>query len=394
MKPSPKQIDELLTRGVAEVIDREHLKARLLKGEKLRLKLGIDPTGPILHLGHSVPLRLLRRFQNLGHTVIFLVGDFTASIGDPSGRKESRPPLTGKEIKKNMKTYLQQAGMILDIKRVEVRYNNEWFGKMSLTEMFKLFGGVTYGQVSARRDFQERIQAHDENFTISEFSYPIYQGYDSVALKADVEVGGTDQKFNMLMGRRIQRRYSMPEQDVITVPLLEGLDGVNKMSKSEDNYIGLMEAADEVYGKIMTVPDALMARYFEFCTDVDLDEIKKILKGNPRDAKMRLAREVVALYHGAAAARKAEEQFVRTFQKHETPDHVSHITYHVSQMSIVELLVKTKLAASKSEARRVVEQGGVKVDGKVIDNPDATIKLTKQGVLLQRGKRHFVRVTT
>lgn len=341
MKPTEQQIDELLTRGVAEVIEREHLKARLIKGEKLRIKFGIDPTAPTLHLGHSVPLRLLRRFQDLGHTVIFLVGDFTALIGDPTGRIESRPPLSETDVKKNMASYIKQAKMILDIKQVEIRYNSEWFTKMSTAEMFQLFSKVTYGQVVARRDFQKRIQDRDEDFTFVEFMYPIYQGYDSVALKADVEVGGTDQKFNMLMGRRIQRRYDMAEQDVITVPLLEGLDGVKKMSKSEGNYIGLPEFFDVKYGKLMTVPDSLILRYFDLCTDIPLRQIKKIgdamKKGeNPRDSKMRLARQIVALYHGEAAARKAEEQFVRVFQKKSTPEQIPNFQFLISNLGEIK----------------------------------------------------------
>lgn len=398
-----KKIDELLTRGVAEVIERDHLQGRLQNGEKLRVKFGIDPTGPILHLGHSVALRVLRRFQELGHTVIFLVGDFTARIGDPTGRIESRPRLNDQEIRKNMKTYAAQAGKILDMSRVEVRYNNEWFGKMHAMEMFTLFGRVTYGQVIARRDFKKRL-AEDEDFTFSEFMYPVYQGYDSVALNADVEVGGTDQKFNMLMGRRIQKRYGQTPQDVVTVSLLEGLDGVKKMSKSEDNYIGLAETPESTYGKIMTIPDALILRYFELCSTVALSEIEKmrtaIQQGaNPRDAKMRLAREIVALLHGPDKAQQAEENFVKLFQRREKPEIVKEVKIRsdrsqMKRLNICDALVFVTLASSKSEARRLVEQKGVKVDGKIVDDPGAMISIIKSGVLIQKGKRHFVRVRT
>ena len=391
------KIDEVLTRGVEEVIVKENLRKRLESGKKLRIKLGIDPTGSVLHLGHTVVLRKLKDFQDLGHQVIFLIGDFTARIGDPTGRSAARKPMTDKEIKDNMKSYDRQAGLILDMKKVEIRYNSEWLAKLDFQELVMLASKVTYAQVSQRADFKDRIK-NDQDLSLQEFLYPMMQGYDSVALKADVEIGGTDQKFNLLMGRQLQKRYNQGPQDIVTCPLLEGLSGGDKMSKSLNNYIALTEKPEEMYGKIMSLTDNLIVRYFELCTDLpaaEISGIKQDLAGgkvNPRDYKMKLAYEAVKIYHGEKEAAKAQEYFVKTVQKKETPEKISNFQFPISNANIAELLVGVKLAASKGEARRLIEQGGVKIDGNVIKDINKIVEITANGVLLQKGKRGFARV--
>jgi len=391
------KIDEVLTRGVEEVIVKENLRKRLESGKKLRIKLGIDPTGSVLHLGHTVVLRKLKDFQDLGHQVIFLIGDFTARIGDPTGRSAARKPMTDKEIKDNMKSYDRQAGLILDMKKVEIRYNSEWLAKLDFQELVMLASKVTYAQVSQRADFKDRIK-NDQDLSLQEFLYPMMQGYDSVALKADVEIGGTDQKFNLLMGRQLQKRYNQGPQDIVTCPLLEGLSGGDKMSKSLNNYIALTEKPEEMYGKIMSLTDNLIVRYFELCTDLpaaEISGIKQDLAGgkvNPRDYKMKLAYEAVKIYHGEKEAAKAQEYFVKTVQKGEMPKKISNFQFPISNANIAELLVEVKLAASKGEARRLIEQGGVKIDGNVIKDINKIVEITANGVLLQKGKRGFARV--
>ncbi len=392
-----ERINEALTRGAEEVIVKENLEKRMLAGKPLRIKLGIDPTGSVLHLGHAVVLRKLRQFQDLGHQVILLIGDFTARIGDPTGRSSARKPLSDKEINDNMKSYQKQAGLILDMKKVEVRYNSEWLNKLDFKELVILSSKVTYAQVSQRADFKERIK-NDQDLSLQEFLYPVMQGYDSVALKADVEIGGTDQKFNLLMGRQLQKRYNQEPQEIITCPLLEGLSGGDKMSKSLDNYIALTEKPEEMYGKIMSLTDELIVRYFELCTDLPEAEIKSIaaeLKGgktNPRDLKMRLAREIVKVYHGEKSATAAEDYFVRTIQKKETPTDIKSLKLKVQSLNIVELLVQTGLASSKGEARRLIEQGGIKIDGEAVKDIKKEVDLSKE-IMLQRGKLQFIKVT-
>lgn len=390
MKPTKQQLEELFTRGVAEVIEREHLKTRLLKGETLRLKLGIDPTGPDLHIGHAVVLWKLRSFQELGHKVIIVVGDFTAMIGDPSGHDKMREPLTQAEIQKNLTTFKKQALMVLDPKHTEFAHQTKWFGKMPAHEILGLTKIFSVWRI-LERDLYKRRRKAGEELSLLEFLYPVFQAYDSVAIKADVEFGGTDQTFNLLQGRKIQPHFGQQQQDIFTVELIEGLDG-RKMSKTYGNTVKLLDTPENKYGKIMSLKDDLMEKYFIQCTRLPMEEVKRILKGNPRDAKMRLAREIVELYHGKEAAKKAEETFVRTFQKHEVPSEVKELRIKNQELSIVELLVKAKLAESKSEARRTIEQGGVKVDGTVITDPNANITLTPKGTLVQKGKRHFVKV--
>jgi len=387
-----KKTKEILSRGVEEIIIKKHLEKRLLKGEKLRIKFGIDPTADILHLGHSVCLLKLREFQDLGHQIIFLIGDFTARIGDPTGRTTSRIPLSLKQIQENMRNYKKQAGLILNMNKVEVLYNSEWWDKIDLKEMMLLAAKVTYSQISARADFKKRL-AEDKDFTLEEFIYPVLQGYDSVMLKADVEIGGTDQKFNMLMGRRIQKRYNQEPQDVITCQLLEGLDGKEKMSKSLNNYIGLSEKPEQMYGKIMSLPDNLIKRYFELTTRIDEKEIKKILKEKPRLAKAGLAREIVKMYYGEKKAKIAEIEFNKVFKEKKLPSKIPIFFTSKRVYPILELLFDSKLAPSKSEAKRVILQKGVKINNVLKTDWKEKIKIKKE-LIIQVGKRRFIKVKT
>lgn len=394
-KPSSQQLNELLTRGVEKIIVKKHLEKRLLNGDKLRLKFGIDPTGSVLHIGHMVVLRKLREFQELGHTVIFLIGDFTARIGDPTGRASARPPMTDEQIKENMKEYQNQASKILDIKKTEVRYNSEWWNKMNVKDMILLAAKVTYSQVSAREDFKNRI-ANGQDFTVQELLYPLLQGYDSVALKADVEFGGTDQEFNLLMGRHIQKRYDQEPQDSITCPLLLGTDG-RKMSKSYDNYIGVLEPPSGMYGKIMSAVDDVILDYFTLCTNVPINEISEMEREmktgslNPRDAKARLAREIVTIYHGEKAARDAEAEFERIFKHKEMPSVIPVHKVGKKDCVLIKELVRAGLVQSNSEAKRIIEQNGVKIDGKTQTLADEGIITIGEGRIVQVGKRKVVK---
>lgn len=391
------KIEELLVRGVDEIINEEHLKKRLRSGEKLRVKFGIDPTGSDLHLGHSVPLRKLKQFQDLGHKVIFLIGDYTATIGDPSGRSETRKVITEKQVKNNMKDYIDQASKILNIRKIEVRYNSEWYEKKGALFLFELTSRFTMARVMERDDFKKRIK-EDVDISVLEILYPLIQGYDSVELKADVEIGGRDQKFNLLMGRKVQKRYGQPEQDIITVPLLEGTDGVRKMSKSYDNYIGLAENPLKMYGKIMSIPDGVMWKYFRLLTNIPFGEIEDMQNKvfplamlSPKDAKMRLAKEIVVMYHGKEKAEEAEKEFNKIFKEKKLPSDIPKIKIKESKLNILDLLVQAKLTSSKSEARRLVEQNAVEIDSK-IQNNWRTIITIKSGLIIQVGKRRFAKI--
>ena len=391
-----QRIKELLNRGVAEIIERSHLEKKLRSGKRLRVKLGIDPTAPYLHLGHSIVLRKLRQFQELGHQIVFLIGDFTAQIGDPSARLNKRRPLTPEEVKKNMATYKAQAGKILDIKKVEIRYNSEWYKKKDSSFFLDLTSRFTFARLIERDDFQERIKKNIE-ITMLELIYPILQGYDSVVLKADVEIGGTDQKFNLLFARRVQKKYGQIPEDIITVPLLIGTDGVRKMSQSFGNYIKLTENPNSMFGQIMSIPDTLIWHYFELLTNLPKREIKTLKEKvehfqiTPKDAKSRLAKEIVAFYYGKKQASRAEKEFERVFKKGELPTEISKVKVFKKPFNILDLLLKTKLALSKSEAKRLVLQGGVKIDGLVQKDWKKTIKV-KKGMIIQVGKRRFVKV--
>lgn len=377
------KIEEALTRGVAEVMVREHLEAAMRSGKQLRVKFGIDPTAPDLHLGHTVPLRKLRQFQELGHTAILLIGDFTAKIGDPAGRSQERKPLTDREVKANMKRYLSQAGKVVDAERAEIVYNSSWFDKEGLSEAIELTRAATFQQVMHRADFKKRFEAGDD-ITLTEILYPILQGYDSVKVRADVELGGTDQTFNLFMGRRVQRHFKMGEQDVITVPLLEGTDGVHKMSKSFGNTIALDDAPDVMFGKIMAIPDQLIGRYYEFLTDAE------DIVSDPREGKLKLAEIIVDMYHGGGAGVRARNEFTRVFAEKGKPSDIPTVSVGASEMPLADLLVAVKLAASKNEARRLIEQGGVYVNDARTTDPHEVIAVAD--TLIQVGPRRFVRV--
>ncbi|PIP27804.1 MAG: tyrosine--tRNA ligase [Candidatus Moranbacteria bacterium CG23_combo_of_CG06-09_8_20_14_all_35_22] len=391
-----KLIDELLERGTEEVIVKDHLKKRMMAGEKLRIKLGIDPTGSVLHLGHAVVLKKLKQFQDLGHQVIFLIGDFTAKIGDPTGRASARKPLTEEDIKKNMESYQKQAGIMLDMEKVEVRYNSEWLAKLSFKDLIILTSKITYAQMAQRADFKERIK-NDIDLSMQEFMYPAMQGYDSVVLKADVELGGTDQKFNLLMGRQLQKRYDQKPQDVLTCPLLEGLGGTDKMSKSLNNFISLTEEAESMFGKVMSLTDELIVRYFELCTEISLEEIKKIKKDlenskvNPRDVKIKLAFEITKIYHGEKKANEAKEYFEKVISRKEMPDEVKEEKVNEGER-LIDFIVKIKLAQSNADAKRKIEQGGVSLDGEIIKDIQTKISKAMEGKILKVGKREFRKI--
>jgi tyrosyl-tRNA synthetase len=396
VETNPQKIKNLLNRGVEEVISKKHLEKRLRAGKKLRVKFGIDPTSADLHLGHAVPLRKLKEFQDLGHQVIFLIGDFTALIGDPSGRIAARRPLKPEEIKKNMANYVKQAAKILDIKKVEVRYNSEWYGKKRMDFLMDLASHFTFARLIERSEFKKRI-AKDIDITMLELLYPLMQGYDSVELKADVEIGGTDQKFNLLMGRRVQKKYGQREQDIMTLPLLIGTDGVMKMSKSYNNYIKLTETAFEIYGKIMSIPDKLIWHYLELLTDFPLKEIEeeknKVYKRvlNPREVKAKLAREIVRMYHGKKAVFLAEKEFLRIFKEKKLPAKIPKIALKNKKINLLDLLTRGGLASSKTEAKRLIVQGGVKIDGRTRKDWREEIEL-KEGQVVQVGKKKFLRI--
>lgn len=393
---NPKKIEEILTRGVEEIIEKKSLVKKLKSGKPLRIKFGIDPTAPDIHLGHAVPLRKLKQFQELGHKIILIIGDFTARIGDPSGRSETRKPLTKKEVADNLKKYLSQADKIIDIKKTEIHYNGEWFAKDGVARLLELSRAGSIQQVLRRADFRKRI---DEGYDISllEALYPLFQGYDSVKVGADVEIGGSDQKFNLLMGRRVQRHYKIPEQDIMTVPLLEGIDGVKKMSKSYGNYIAVDETPNDMFEKIMRLPDNLIVKYFLLCADKSEKEIQKIKtdmehgKFNPRDAKAKLAKEIISLYHKKPAAQKAEKEFNRIFKEKKMPSEMLSIKITAKTINVLDLLVKTKLASSKAEAKRLIEQKGVKIDDEIQEDWRKNIPI-KSGMIIQVGKRKFAKI--
>lgn len=387
-----QKIEELLTRGVEEVIDKAHLEERLLKGEQLRVKLGIDPTAKDLHLGHTVVLRKLRQFQNLGHEAVFIIGDFTATIGDPSGRETLRPSLSPEQIKENMKNYLTEAGKVIDIKKAEVRYNSEWYGKKDAGFLMDLSSKFTIARLLERDDFQKRLK-QDVDIGLLEIMYPLLQGYDSLEVKADLELGGTDQKFNLLMGRKVQKRFGQPEQDIITVPLIEGLDGVRKMSKSLGNFIGISDEPANMFGKVMSVPDSLMVKYFTLLTDVSQNEIELLKKDrlnpslaekSPKEWKQRLAFEIVKMYHGENEAAKARDEWDRVFSKGEYPSEMEE----VEGGRLVDVVEKGA-EVSSTQAKTLIDQGAVKVNEEVIKEWNRQVN---GGDVIRMGPKRFVRI--
>jgi len=391
------KIDEILTRGVEEAIIEKDIKDDLKSGRKLRIKLGIDPTAPDIHLGHTVALRKMKQFQEAGHQLVLIIGDFTAAIGDPSGRSDLRKPLTSEQIKENEKNYLTEISKVIDIKKTEIHHNSDWYNRLGAMFLYELSSKVTVAKVLDRDDFQKRLN-NDQDVSMLEILYPLLQGYDSVEVKADIELGGTDQKFNLLMGRKIQKRYGQKPQNVMTVPLIEGTDGVRKMSKSYGNYIGISEDPNLVFGKVMSIPDELIIKYFKLLTDVSLNEIDKMSKEldtpgkvNPRDIKVRLAKEIISEYHDTKVAETAYKNFEQVFVKNEIPTDISEFAVMDKNWPLAELLHFTGLTSSKTEARRMIEQGGVKVDGAVIGDREAVVR-PKSGMVLQVGKRKFIRI--
>jgi len=391
-----EKIKNLLSRGAVNIIEKDSLEKKLNSGKKLRIKFGADPTAADLHLGHMVCLKKLKEFQDLGHQIIFIIGDYTAKIGDPSGRNKTRPSLSDAEIKKNTKTYLDQVGKILDIKKIKIYKNSQWFSKMSLADILNLSSKFTVAQILERDDFEKRIKNKVEIY-YHETIYPMMQAYDSVMVMSDVEVGGNDQIFNMLAGRELQKKMGQEPQDILTMPLLIGLDGKEKMSKSFGNYIGIAESSNEQFGKIMSLPDNLIIEYMLLLTDIqtkNINEIeKKIKEGkiNPRDAKIKLAFEIVKFFHGEEKAEKAKEEFERVFSKKETPKDMPVVKIDTNKINLVELLVNNKILPSKSEARRLIEQRAVEINGEKIKNWKEEIEIKKEAVL-KIGKKRFVRI--
>lgn len=388
-------ISEII-RGAAEVIHEADLEKRLKEGRPLRIKVGFDPTAPDLHLGHTVILNAMRRFQDLGHQVIFLIGDFTGMIGDPSGKNVTRKPLTREEVTANAGTYAEQVYKVLDRERTELRFNSEWFSDMSAADMIRLASRHTVARMLERDDFEKRYRA-EQPIAIHEFLYPLVQGHDSVALRADVEMGGTDQKFNLLVGRQLQQQSGQAPQVIITWPLLEGTDGVQKMSKSLGNYIGINEPADDMFGKLMSVSDELMWRYFEllsFRPQADILRLQEEVAGgaNPRDAKFALAEEIVDRFHGAGAGERARGAFIARFQKGQMPDDMPEFSLESGSdgLGIAAALTACGLTASNSEAFRMIRQGAVRVDGQKVDSRELVLDKGFVGVL-QVGKRRFAR---
>ena len=398
-------IDEqlaFLKKGTVDLIREEDLKSKLERsaatGKPLRIKLGLDPTAPDIHIGHTVVIRKLKAFQDLGHTVIFLIGDFTGMIGDPSGKNVTRPPLSREQINENAETYKAQMFKLLDPDKTELRFNGEWMDKFTAADFVKLTAKTTDKQILERDDFTKRMD-EEKPISLHELLYPLVQGYDSVALKADVELGGTDQKFNLLMGRNLQREFEQEPQVIMTTPLLEGLDGVQKMSKSLNNYIGIDELPDQMFGKVMSISDDLMWRYYELLTDMTVDDVNalkfKVESGaeHPRDLKVALAKSIITDFHSAQSADKAEEEFNRRFVQKEIPEEIEETSVPSRVYKLPDLLMATGLAASKGEAKRLIEQGGVRINGEKASSTAAEIELAgSSSYLLQVGKLKFLRV--
>jgi len=398
--PAEEQLRQI-RRGAADIIVETELLAKLERsrrtGEPLKVKLGLDPTAPDLHLGHTVVLRKLRDFQDLGHQIIVIIGDFTGLIGDPSGRSETRKPLTWDEIRANAETYRVQLGKILDIERTQIAFNSTWLGKLTFENVIRETAHLTVARMLQREDFAARYAA-ERPISLHEFLYPIAQAYDSVALGADVELGGTDQTFNLLVGRDLQRAHGQAPQIALTVSILEGLDGAQKMSKSLGNYVGITEKPDDIFGKLMSVSDALMWRYFELLTRIPQSEVGALRAGHPMDAKKRLARTITAQFHGEEAAAEAEANFARVFQQRRDPERIEEIRVAAGrigaaggEVTLVKLLLASGSVSSNSEARRMIQQGAVEVDGERISDVNQALR-TGKTYLVRVGKRLFRRI--
>ena len=390
-----QKIKEILEHGTEDVIEKDHLEKSLKSGKQLRVKFGIDPTGPKIHLGRAVPLRKLKAFQDLGHQVVLIVGDCTATIGDPSDKLSKRPMLTKEDVKRNMKSYKDQLGKILDMKKTELHYNSRWLDKLNFRETAELAESFSLQQMAHRRNFKERIDK-GEDVSIRECLYPLMQGYDSVAVKADVEIGGFDQLFNLKAGRIIQKHYGQPEQDILTTQMIEGADG-RKMSTSWGNVINIIDEPNDMFGKIMSMKDELILPYFWLCADIaktDYDNFEKCLKqgDNPRNIKMELGKRIAELYHSKKEAEEAAQEFEKVFSKKEMPSDMPEYRVSSDKIALIDLLVQTKLASSKGEARRLIAQGGVRIDQETAKDIAAVLLIPEKGVILQCGKRHFVKI--
>lgn len=411
IKLTPEQEQEvarqfaILKRGTVEIVPEEELLQKLRRsvalGVPLKVKLGLDPSAPDIHLGHTVVLQKLKQFQDLGHQVQLVIGDFTGRIGDPTGKSETRKQLSEEEVKKNAETYVRQFGKILNADKMEVHFNSTWLAPLTFAEVVALSAKTTVARMLERDDFQKRY-ANEQPISIHEFFYPLMQGYDSVALQSDIELGGTDQKFNLLMGRHIQKEYGQEQQAVIMTPLLVGLDGEKKMSKSLGNYIGIDESPNEIYGKAMSIPDELMINYFEYATDLSLEELQELKEGlatgkiHPRDAKMKLAYTLVRMFHNEEAAREAEEYFKAVFQQRKLPDDIEEreilsSSLENGKIGVISLLTVLGLVPSNAEGRRMIQQGAVKINEERIDDVNAAIAV-KDGMIVQVGKRKFAQV--
>jgi tyrosyl-tRNA synthetase len=390
-----EQLD-FLSKGTVDLIDRNDLKSKLARGKPVTIKVGFDPTAPDIHLGHTVVIRKMKHFQQLGHRVVFVIGDFTGMIGDPTGKKITRPPLSREQIEANAETYKQQVFKILDPVATEVRFNSEWLSPLGAEGMIKLAAKYTLARMLERDDFRKRFDAH-QPIAIHELLYPLAQAYDSVALKCDVEMGGTDQLFNLLVGRDLMREYGLEPQVVLTMPLLEGLDGIEKMSKSLGNYIGITEDPDQIFGKVMSISDDLMWKYYVLCTDLTPAQIEELKRtAHPMEAKRNLAKLIIAEFHADAAAETAEQEFNRVFSERQAPTEIEEVSLPPTEAPqfITKVIVSAGLAPTNKEAQRLVAQGGVLVDDRKVDDPRATIDAARgKSYLLKVGKRRFARVT-
>lgn len=399
-KEVERQIN-LLMRGVEDIVSVEELKNKIRKslkeGKPLKIKLGIDPTGNSIHIGHAVPLRKLKQFQELGHTVQFLIGTFTAKIGDPTGKSETRKMLTDEEIQSNLRDYLRQVGKILDMEKTVVTYNGDWLTKLNMEDVLRLMAQFTVSQMTSREDFAKRL-SENKPVSLVEFMYPILQGYDSVALGCDVELGATEQKFNLLRGRDLQKAHGQEPQVCMMMPILEGTDGVQKMSKTLGNYIGVDDEANDMFGKVMSIPDELMVRYYKYVTEISLEEIAKIEEGlkngtlHPMEIKKKLGEEIVKLYHNEEKSKSARVHFETMFSKKEIPDDIEEITLQDDSVNVLDLLFdRLKFVESKSEARRIIQGNGLKIDGETIKDDKMAVTI-KNGMIVKCGKKKIVKI--
>lgn len=396
---------QILSMGTAEIVPEDEFKQKLAesikKNQPLKVKLGLDPSAPDIHIGHTVPLHKLRQFQDLGHTVQLVIGDFTGQVGDPTGKSETRKQLTKEEVKENAETYVKQLFKVLDPIKTEIHYNSTWLAPLNFADVINLAANVTVARMLERDDYEKRFKANLP-ISVHEFFYPLMQGYDSVALKSDIEMGGTDQKFNLLMGRQLQKEFGQPQQVALMMPLIEGLDGVQKMSKSLDNYIGIDEEPNQIYGKSMSIPDELMVKYYKLVTDLPHKEIEQMIEGlengsvHPRDAKMKLAYTLVRMYHGENAAKEAENHFKTVFQKGALPDDIPVVELNKDDFPdekvwIVKLIVTLGLVSSNGEGRRMIQQGAVKINAEKVEDMDLEVKV-EQDMIIQVGKRKFAKI--